>query len=278
MIQRAFITEWRAKAPWALDEQVEQDLILSRALAELYSEEALQRAVAFRGGTALHKLFLPSPARYSEDIDLVQVEAGPIGAVMDAVHRRLDPWLGKPQWKQGRGRVTLNYRFMTQIEPVQQMRVKVEINSREHFSVLGRVRRRFEVTSRWWSGQAEVTTYDPDELLATKLRALYQRKKGRDLFDLWIAARNLSLNAENLVHCFLRYLDNDGLRISRAELEANLHGKLEDAVFQRDIEPLLATGTTWDPAAAAEYVLTQLAPLLPGEAWKGGKPREVSEG
>ena len=76
MIQRAFITEWRAKAPWALDEQVEQDLILSRALVDLYSEEALQRAVAFRGGTALHKLFLPSPARYSEDIDLVQVEAG----------------------------------------------------------------------------------------------------------------------------------------------------------------------------------------------------------
>lgn len=269
MIQRAFITEWRAKAPWALDEQVEQDLILSRALVELYSDSVLQREVAFRGGTALHKLFLASPARYSEDIDLVQVEAGPIGAVMDAVHQRLDPWLGKPQWKQGRGRVTFYYRFMTEIEPVQQKRLKVEINSREHFSVLGLVRRRFEVASRWWSGQGEVTTYELDELLGTKLRALYQRKKGRDLFDLWISARSLNVGVENLVRCFQCYLDNDGLRVSRAELEQNLQEKLGDAVFQRDIEPLLATGTTWDQAAAMEYVLTKLAPLLPGEAWRG---------
>jgi hypothetical protein len=107
VIQRAYITEWRAKAPWALDEQVEQDLIVSRALVNLYSEEVLRREVAFRGGTALHKLFLRTPARYSEDIDLVQVEAGGIGPVMDAVRHSLDSWLGKPQWKQGRGRVTL---------------------------------------------------------------------------------------------------------------------------------------------------------------------------
>jgi hypothetical protein len=115
-----------------------------------------------------------------------------------------------------------------------------------------------------------------DELLGTKLRALYQRKKGRDLFDLWISVRNLGVDAESLVRCFQRYLDNDGLRVSRAELEANLHEKLGDAVFQRDIEPLLATGTTWDQSAAAEYVLKTLAPLLPGEAWKG--PGEAAQG
>ena len=99
MIQRAYITEWRTKAPWPLDEQVEQDLIVSRALVNLYSEEELRREVAFRGGTALHKLFLQAPARYSEDIDLVQIEAGKIGPVMDAVRRALDSWLGEPQWK-----------------------------------------------------------------------------------------------------------------------------------------------------------------------------------
>lgn len=278
MIQRAFITQWRGKAPWALDEQVEQDLILSRALVDLYSEEVLRRAVAFRGGSALRKLFLPSPERYSEDIDLVQVEAGPIGDVMDAVHLRLDPWLGKPQWKQGRGRVTFYYRFTTEIEPVQQKRLKVEINSREHFSVLGLVQRPFEVASRWWSGAAEVTTYELDELLGTKLRALYQRKKGRDLFDLWAVARRLTIDTEKLARCFLRYIDNDGLRVTRAELEANLQGKLEDAMFQRDIEPLLATGTTWDQAAAGEFVLTKLAPELPGAAWKLTKAGEGAGG
>jgi len=77
MIPFDFITRWRSHAPWVSDGQVEQDLVLSRALVELYGDEKLQRELAFRGGTALNKLFLDSPQRYSEDIDLVQVEAGP---------------------------------------------------------------------------------------------------------------------------------------------------------------------------------------------------------
>jgi hypothetical protein len=60
--QSAYITQWRAKAPWALDEQVEQDLHPSRSLVALYSEEVLQRQVACRGGTVLHKLFLVTEA------------------------------------------------------------------------------------------------------------------------------------------------------------------------------------------------------------------------
>jgi hypothetical protein len=188
---------------------------------------------------------------------------------MNAIHNKLDPWLGNPQRKQGRGRVTFYYRFMTEIEPVQQKRLKIEINSREHFSVLGLTRRQFEVSSRWWNGKAEVTTFGIDELLATKLRALYQRKKGRDLFDLWTASRKLDLNLKQLVGCFQRYLENDGLRVSRAEFESNFHEKLNDPVFLRDIGPLLASGTEWDPVAAASFVMTNLAPLFPGEAWKG---------
>jgi len=89
VIPRAHITAWRSAAPWATDAQVEQDLVICRALTDLYSEELLAREVAFRGGTALHKLHFDSPARYSEDIDLVQVNAGPIGPVMQAVRARL---------------------------------------------------------------------------------------------------------------------------------------------------------------------------------------------
>jgi hypothetical protein len=96
MIPRAAITAWRAKAPWSTDEQVEQDLAICRALVEIFSLDDLASQLAFRGGTALHKLFLTPASRYSEDIDLVQVEAGPIGPVMTALRARLDPWLDKP--------------------------------------------------------------------------------------------------------------------------------------------------------------------------------------
>ena len=102
MIPRAHITAWRSKAPWSTDAQVEQDLVICRVIVELFSDEFLKREVAFRGGTALHKLHFNPPSRYSEDIDLVQVNAGPIGPIMNAVRARLDSWLGKPQWKRGR--------------------------------------------------------------------------------------------------------------------------------------------------------------------------------
>jgi hypothetical protein len=101
------------------------------------------------------------------------------------------------------------------------------------------------------------------------LRALYQRKKGRDLFDLWAASRRGAVDTARLVQCFLRYIENDGLRVSRAEFESNLNEKLTDPAFHRDLAPLLAVGTTWDQSSAAEYVLRQAAPLLPGEPWKG---------
>lgn len=129
MISRAFITAWRSHVPWVDDAQVEQDLVLSRALAEIYSDPLLTEELAFRGGTALHKLFFKPAGRYSEDIDLVQVRAGPIGAIIDALRARLDPWLGSPQRKQGHGRVTLIYRFMSEIPPTEPLRLKVEINT-----------------------------------------------------------------------------------------------------------------------------------------------------
>ena len=141
MISRAQITAWRSRAPWPTDAQVEQDLVLSRALVELYGNAAVAERVAFRGGTALHKLFFTTPGRYSEDIDLVQITAGAIGPILSAIREALDPWLGEPKRKQSQGRVTMIYRFETTTMPIQPMRLKVEINTREHFTVLG-IRRR----------------------------------------------------------------------------------------------------------------------------------------
>ena len=77
MIPFDYITEWRAEAPWIDDAQVEQDLVISRALVEIFSHPVLAEALALRGGAALSKLQLRPPARYSEDIDLVQTTANP---------------------------------------------------------------------------------------------------------------------------------------------------------------------------------------------------------
>lgn len=215
MIPPASITAWRSRAPWSRDEQVEQDLVLSRAVVELYSDPLIAQGFAFRGGTALYKLHLDSPQRYSEDIDLVQVAAGSIGTSMTAIHERLDPWLGKPRWKQSRGRVTFLYRFDSEARPVTRLRLKVEINTREHFTALGLQKQRFEVESSWFAGAADVLTYRPEEMLGTKLKALYQRRKGRDLFDLAVAIERFpSLDTGRILECFEKYLTAEGLSIS----------------------------------------------------------------
>jgi hypothetical protein len=148
VIPRDYITEWRAKAPWIADAQVEQDLVISKALVDIYSHPLLKESLAFRGGTALYKLHILPPARYSEDIDLVQANAEPAVPVMDALRTVLNPWRGEARYKQNAGCVTLNYRFLSEDAPPLPLRLKVEINTREHFAGGGVTSMAFEVSSR----------------------------------------------------------------------------------------------------------------------------------
>lgn len=269
MIPRAYITEWREHAPWGQSTWVEQDLVISRAIVEIFANDDLAQRLAFRGGTALYKLHLLPPARYSEDIDLVQTRAEPIGATFDIVRSVLDPWLGEPRRVLKDGRVNLVYRFLSEEDSPVQRRLKVEINSREHFAELGWVQVPFRIENRWFAGEAQVTTFHPDELLATKLRALYQRRKGRDLFDLAHALQRQLVDPEVLLRCFHRYMADGGHAVSRAQFEANLAQKAGDAAFRGDIKPLLRPEFVWDFAAALETVQRELIARLPGDRWKG---------
>jgi predicted nucleotidyltransferase component of viral defense system len=268
VIPQANITAWRASAPWPDDAQVEQDLVLTRALIEIFSEPRLSGKLALRGGTAIHKLFLHPPCRYSEDIDLVQTQAGPIGDLLDACRGRLDPWLGKPVRGRAEGSVTLSYRFASEIPPVRTLKLKVEINTREHFSVLGFVGRYIAVDNPWWAGSTEVKTYEMDELLGTKLRALYQRRKGRDLFDLWWSIHRGGIEPQRVVGCFVEYLRREGSRISRAEFERNLYEKQSDPSFLADIAPLLRADVAYNPVLAFDSVRETLIEKLPGATWR----------
>jgi len=243
--------------------------VLSRALVEMFRRPTLAGGAALRGGTALHKLYFDPPARYSEDLDLVQRDAGPIGPLVDEIRLALDPWLGEPKWKVGQGRFTLTYRFETTFQPVVPMRVKVEVHTREHFAACGFRNSTFSVSNPWYSGSAEVTTYSLSELLGTKLRALFQRKKGRDLFDLALGLDHPGVDAGELVGAFERYMEHGGTPVSRAEFEANMSAKLADAGFLEDVPPLLRAGIDHDPREAWARVHGELVARLRGEPWKG---------
>ena len=263
MIPVANIIRWSKKAPWSEQRQIEQDLVISRAIVAIFSHPLLSEALAFRGGTALYKLHPGPPLRYSEDIDLVQIKAGPAGPVMDALHEILNPWLGKPRRKQGKDRITFSYRFASEDIPPEQSTLKIEINTREHFSAFGFKTLPFAVQSAWFSGHCNVLSYSLDELLGTKLRALYQRKKGRDLFDIHMALRHDRADPKRIIEAFNAYLDFAGHAITRETFGNNLQDKLGDRQFAADIEPLLAAGNAWNRNDAANMIFTRIIALLP---------------
>jgi len=278
VIPQAHITAWRASAPWPDDAQVEQDLVITRATIELFSTPGLTGRISLRGGTALHKLFLQPALRYSEDIDLVQTEAGPIGPTIDAIRSVLDPWLGKPTRHRSPGNASLNYRFESEIPPIRPLRLKIEINTREHFALLGYSRLRCEVANPWFTGQADVQTFELDELLATKLRALYQRRKGRDLFDLWLSIERRLVDPQRIVACFGEYMRREKHPISRDQFERNLYDKRNDPAFLGDLRPLLRPEMEYDGATALARVLETLIRILPGDPWRGSENPTGNQG
>lgn len=260
MIPENFIEAWRTYAKWQNTNQVEQDLVISRALIDLYNDPYIQDALVFRGGTALNKLFLKPPARYSEDIDFVQKRPEPIGKTIDTIRSIFKPWLGDPKWKITERSAKLIYQY--EASNTLPAKLKIEINTTEHFQVLPLRAEPFALDSEWFEGRANIITYEMDELIATKLRAVYQRRKGRDLFDLWYVLSQNLINLDQVIDIFHQYCANDGLKISGEQFKQNLILKRENKDFQLDMNLLLPRDVTWNFAEAFDYVLENISPRL----------------
>ncbi|HEX3391471.1 MAG TPA: nucleotidyl transferase AbiEii/AbiGii toxin family protein [Solirubrobacteraceae bacterium] len=209
MIAQAYLTEWAARAPWPQQTQIEQDLILSRLIVEIANHDLLGAEFAFRGGTCLHKLHLPRQLRYSEDLDYVRRTRSGIKPYLSAL-REVALGAGLVEHGTTQSGRMVHIVFDTQAtDAAGRIRVKIEANIEETESFLPRITRHFAVDSRWWSGRADVSTFTLEELMSTKLRALYQRRKGRDLFDLWHALADLGLNEQLVVDGLVHYMRDD---------------------------------------------------------------------
>lgn len=266
MISRAYIMEWRQHVPWQNMWQVEQDLLISKALQDIYNHPGLKEALAFRGGTALNKLFLKPAFRYSEDIDLVQVSASPIGETLQTLRSVLS-WLGDPKYSSSHQMATLTYKGVS--EDGLNLKIKVEVNTREHFAVLGWQKVVYPMVSSWYTGEVVIKTYCIEEMLGTKLRALYQRRKGRDLYDVYQTLLSLPVDPHQVVKCFRIYMERGNTPVTRDLFEANMLLKLENEDFKKDIWPLLPPNKEkYDAKNAYEYVCDHLLRFWPIEGEK----------
>ena len=261
MIPNIFIQNWSNHVKWQTPAQIEQDLIISRALVDLYNDPHIKDALVFRGGTALNKLFINPPSRYSEDIDFVQKNADPIGQTINAIREVLKPWLGDPKWKITQRSAKLIYKYESINKSASKL--KIEINTTEHFQVLPLKKVPFSMDSDWFKGTADIITYEMDELMATKLRALYQRRKGRDLFDMWYVTTNDLINLNQVFDIFAKYCTYNGMKISREEFIKNLEQKKDNRDFHVDMSLLLPSKLHWNFDEAYQFVVDNVISRLP---------------
>ena len=250
MIPYNVITAWGVSHPWPTREQIEQDLLLSKAICDIFSNEKLAGELIFRGGTALNKLILSEPYRYSEDLDFVRIHPGGIGEIMKELTE-----LGK----------AAGYQVKTKIGPYPKLywlakaqtgldiRIKIEINTNERSFALPLTTIKHTIKSDWYSGVADIKVFQVEEIAATKLRALYQRSKGRDLFDLWLLTTEVGVDAAVVRDAFSVYRPHGYTGKKAIE---NLEKKLHNAGFLSDISNLMSHKMDiYRPDKAAEIII-----------------------
>jgi len=255
MIPIGMIEAWKGQAPWSNNDFVEQDLILSKLLHKLYSHEKIKQSLVFKGGTALNKIFFKKALRYSEDLDFDQITSEPIGALLDIIRevaREIFPEEAK--YDRHEKMFILRYRYQAETPPKATMKVKIEINTRNHpnFQPLNSVFH--QCKSTWFSGSCNITTYRLEELLASKLKALYQRNKGRDLFGL-IVAKELQPDFRLVSDLCKKMFKNKGRIVKKDDFIDNIQTKINNLKFCNDINPLIPKNYKYNIVEAADFVI-----------------------
>jgi predicted nucleotidyltransferase component of viral defense system len=277
-LTRRDVLAHQSVVPWPSLHQVEQDLLLCRAMAALFDDKFLQSQIAMRGGTLLHKVHLAPASRYSEDIDLVVFGDRPEGHIEAAIRRVLRDELGEPVdsiWDNLRlaiRNIAQPSRVLRLTYAVPQVSgsgpnliIVVEANVTERRPHRKVVQIPFEFTFRGTTVKALLNGYDLHEMLGTKMRAMFQRKRGRDLFDLYwaLCADKPKVDPALVIESFLHYLKQESSTASRAEFIGILDSYLADRGFCTDMNQLLRVGLTYDPQKAGALVKERILQLLP---------------
>ncbi len=250
---------------------VEQDFLISQAVAAIFEDPFLKGQLAMRGGTVLHKAHLAPPSRYSEDIDLVLVGNRPAGHIKKALVRVLLPLLGRPAESVmtdiqltvrnlvAKSKIIRStYTYDPTSEDAALAHLKVEVNTNEKASFFPLVPVQVLVPGPTGvERQVTVVSYDLDEMLGTKLRALLQREHGRDLFDIvwaWTTARQpgaaVTVDPARVGDAFRFYMSQEGSTFSATSIRSELERRMRSRKFLRDMDGYLAAGRAYSPQDA----------------------------
>ncbi len=284
MLSQRDVAQWAQVAPWSNIEQVEQDLLITRVVHAIFTDPVLSTQVAMRGGTVLHKVHLAPAARYSEDVDLVAVGNGSADSLMRALEQVVKPVMGTGPSRDFFADVRLafrnvaskseigrqTYEFVPVGSTIKTGELKVEINMTERQPVFDLVTLPVTVPFPEGATTINIVSFDVNEMLGTKMRALLQREQGRDLFDLahaWTTCTTPGhphrIDGPRVVQAFQEYMRREETEMTRDEFDAKLTRKLALNRFRADLRDVLADHVVYDVDAAAQIVRDHYLVHLP---------------
>jgi len=238
----------------------ELDYRLVHALRAIYTDPFLRDRLYLKGGTALNKLYLPGASRLSVDLDFnaigtkeqVLQERTPIGEAIAAALEKQDSSYDLTY----RGRydqLTVYARFAP-LSGTARQRLKLEVSFIERFAILGRVEH--SLVPAPFDEPLTVNTYHLEELTSTKLRALHDRRKGRDIYDLFRIA-DLDLNQAAVRKVVLYYFYRANKVFHYPSFVRNIEHKVAERGFRDDVRALIHHGAELDWETACQQVLAR---------------------
>lgn len=264
---------------------VEQDYLLSQVVAAIFDDSFLRGQVAMRGGTVLHKGHLAPASRYSEDIDLVLVGDRPASHIKKALTRVVRPLLGEPSESVltdiqltvrnlvSRSKIIrTSYTYDPASSEAALAQLKIEVNINEKRNLYPLVAIDIDVPDgQGGIRRVPVVSYDLDEMLGTKLRALLQREHGRDLFDLWWAWESSCAPGARAVvdparvgAAFRFYMEQEGSSFKAAAVRDELERRMQSRKFLLDMNGFLRHGQSYSPQQACDEFCRVFLPHLDG--------------
>ncbi len=180
---------------------LERDYVISWVLKGIYDNPVLKDGLVFKGGTALRKTYFPN-YRFSEDLDFTTIR--PLSELSGAkIKENLETICGNVYQESGielkivdfkQTRDELNEEaFLGKIQFVGPRghrtgslpRIKLDITFYEEVILPSNKLSLIHLYSDAADCQATVYVYRLEEIVAEKLRAILQRQRSRDIYDLW---------------------------------------------------------------------------------------------
>lgn len=199
------------------DTQIEKDYVLSWILYGIASNDVLSKALAFKGGTVLKKVYFPG-YRFSEDLDFTLLEES------ISNDRLLQEFVKVFAFIKEEANITLQTKaknehesgslafYIDYIGPLQGnlglRDVKIDI-TRKEIMEFGIEKRKMVIDySDLPQDSFELQCYSLPEVLIEKMAALIGRTEPRDLFDFWHLTEGEDLDPKHYRHQFEKKAKN----------------------------------------------------------------------